>query len=239
MVKMKTVQEWLRELNTDRLIGTWKYAHRFDHVEHPDMFDMTIRQILEQVEKTLTVYINYLRGLPIKAPSDGHRGLLFVSRCIRDGSKDKAYNLCFLDELMAKGVECQHYAYEFTEQSEIMGFLVADTPLTLRHIYALMVNVLHTASFFGFKQEYLAEEKEILIKASQDNDANRAGAMLFDEFMEKMEKRLGFKPDRESEDERALRVKVMEAEQAYAMHSRKKELTLILASLREDHGYPT
>ena len=233
MKELKTVQDVLRKLDTEKLVGTYRWHFPIGYEERVELLDMTVRDIQERVKAGLRQLIERLRTLPIKPSADGQQGLLFVHRIMKNGSHDRAYELVFIDELLRDGVNCNSYAYEFTEQAEILGFLVADTPLTQRYIYDLIADAMHQASFFGFAQEDLAGELE---KLRQSFEANRDGiekGMPFEDVLDELEKKYGFAPDRESDDERELQHEVMKAELAYGKHSREKELALIMASFRE------
>ena len=143
MKELKTVQEVLRELDTEKLIGTYRWHFPIGYEERVELLDMTVRDIQERVKAGLRLLIERLRTLPIKPSADGQQGLLFVHRIMKNGSHDRAYELVFIDELLRDGVNCNSHAYEFTEQAEILGFLVADTPLTQRYIYDLIVDAMH------------------------------------------------------------------------------------------------
>lgn len=162
MKELKTVQDVLRKLDTEKLVGTYRWHFPIGYEERVELLDMTVRDIQERVKAGLRLLIERLRTLPIKPSADGQQGLLFVHRIMKNGSHDRAYELVFIDELLRDGVNCNSYAYEFTEQAEILGFLVADTPLTQRYIYDLIADAMHQASFFGFAQEDLAGELEKL-----------------------------------------------------------------------------
>ena len=232
MTEMKTAQEVLRSLDTEKLIGTYLYEHPFNYDEHPDMWDMTVNHIRSKVRTGLSNYIDRLRSIEGTIPWDEHRGILYIYRHMKQGMHAPDCGLCFMDELMEKGVECEDYAFEFTDQATIMGFLVADTALTKRHIYALMAEVMFQASFFGFKQERLAEELDKLEKSSREAKENTGRGKSLSEFLSELGEKYGFVPDRESEDEKELHVKIVQADMAYSKHSRDKELVLIIASLR-------
>ena len=233
MKELKTVQEVLRELDTEKLIGTYRWHFPIGYEERVELLDMTVRDIQERVKAGLRLLIERLRTLPVKPPADGKQGLLFVHRIMKNGSHDRAYELVFIDELLRDGVNCNSYAYEFTEQAEILGFLVADTPLTQRYIYDLIADAMHQASFFGFAQEDLAGELEKLKQSYEESRDGTAKGRPLDEFLDELGQEYGFVPDRESDDDRELHHEFMKAELAYGKHSREKELALIMASFRE------
>ena len=176
-------------------------------------------------------YIDRLRTIPVKEPEDGHRGLVYVHRIIRNGMHDQSAGLVHVDELLAQGCEAPDYGCELTDQAEIVGFLVADTPLTQRYMYELMADVLNSASFFGFEQETLEAERQKLVEAMEEIESGTAKMIPWETVKADLEKSIDCRFDEESEDERVLHNQVMEAENAYSRHSRQKELNAIRAML--------
>ena len=156
---MKTVRAVLREMDTERLLDTYVYDHPIPYHELQTM-DISANEIFKRYKELYREFVQRLRGMEIQPPEDGHKGILFVSRYLNDYMEENVYELIHADGLLEKGVKCESYAYEFTPQAEILGFLVADNPFTQANLYDLMSDVLHEASFFGFQQEALDEELE-------------------------------------------------------------------------------
>ena len=224
---METVQAWLNKLDTEKLINVYLSENPISYEMYKNYLDLTVREIRENYKAALRLYIERLRHLTVKPDEYGKQGLLYVHRIMSDGHRERAYNLIYIEELLEKGNDADNYAYEFTEQATIMGFLVAETPLTQRYIYELIADVLSEASFFGFEQEYLEEEKEKLLEAEKEASERNDKGTTLEEFEAELEQEQGFTFDRESDDERALGHEVVVAELAYSNHSRKKELDLI------------
>lgn len=232
---MKTVQQVLRELDEDRIIDVYLYENPIEYDRHEYLLDQTVRDVREAVRNRLRQFIRRLKDMEITEPEDGHMGILYAHRTMDDGFGSQAFNLVHMDELLGRGVECENYAYEFSPQSEIMGFLVADTPMTQRYLYDLIADVLTEASFFGFEQEELAEKKAELEQSMKEVENGTAELRTWEELKAELEN--GDLPlDEESPDEEELRYAAMEAEWAYSRHSREKELTLIRESLLSERG---
>ena len=225
---MKTVQEYLRELDEDRLIGAYLCLHPIQFNELINV-DLTVAEITERVKFNLHKYIKRLRTLPI-SESDTH-GIFYVHRIIKDGMNDETYCMIDLDELLEKGYDAPDYAYTFTDQSEIMGWQVSDTWLTQYHIYELIANVMLEASFFGYEQEHLEEEKKRLEAAIEESTEGKG--VPWEDVRKKM---FGedYIFDEESEDEEKLHQAVNKAEYEYSIHSRTKELDALLSLIRNE-----
>ena len=226
---MKTVQQYLKELDWDRLIDTYLFEHPFEY-NHPALAGLTVSQIREKYTEGMRKFIERLCGLTPKADPDGRVGILFAHRCIEVGSLSGTEDYCLVhaDEVLSDGVDAKTYAYEFTNQSEIVGFLVADVEYTRRHIYGLMADVLYQASFFGYRQEGLAEALEDLDRSIKE--VENGNVLSIDEIMEK------YIPEHESErkdpTEKDLRNTVLTAAFDYNEHFKKKELALLSVALR-------
>ena len=226
---MKTVQQYLKELDWDRLIDTYLFEHPIEY-NHPALAGLTVSQIREKYTEGMRKFIERLCGLTPKADPDGRVGILFAHRCIEVGSLSGTEDYCLVhaDEVLSDGVDAKTYAYEFTDQSEIVGFLVADSEYTRRHIYGLMADVLYQASFFGYRQEGLAEALEDLDRSIKE--VENGNVLSIDEVMEK------YIPEHESErkdpSEMDLRNTVLKAAFDYNEHFKKKELALLSVTPR-------
>lgn len=223
---MKTVQQVLQELDSDKLIDTYLRDNPIEYDRIEKLLDRTVRDIRDAVRDNLHSYINRLCEMQITEPEDGHQGVLYAHRTMKEGFPSEAFNLVHLDELLDHGAECENNAYEFTPQSEIMGFWIADSLMTQRYIYDLMADVLEEASFFGFEQEDLPAQKNKLMDSLEEVRNGTAECLSWEAVKAELETG-DFSFDEESPDEEALRRAVWEAEWAYSRHSREKELTAI------------
>jgi len=233
---MKTVQEWLRELDTERLIEEYICRDPVQYDRDESNFGRTVGEIRDCHIALVRDLIERLRTVLVKKPKKGYQGVLFVYRIIRDMIEEPAFGFAHIDELLEKGDEADNYAYEFCEQAEIAGFLVADTPLTIQYIYELMADVMYEASFFGFEQEDLAGEWEAIRTAEKEIEDGTAELRPWDELKTEMEEEQGYPFDEESEDELELHRKIIGAVMDYSTHSMKKELTAVLELIKEETG---
>ena len=226
---MKTVQQHLRELDQNRLIEVYLFEHPIEY-NHPALAGLTVSQIREKYTEGMRKFIERLCGLTPKADPDGRVGILFAHRCIEVGalSGTEDYCLVYADDVLSDGVDAKTYAYEFTNQSEIVGFLVADSEYTRRHIYGLMADVLYQASFFGYRQEGLAEALEDLNRSMKEAEEGNVHTM--DELLEECFPE--YKSERKDPAEKDLRNTVLKAAFDYNEHFKKKELALLSVALR-------
>lgn len=228
---METIQEYLKKLDTEKLIEQYLYDYPIEYELNPDFRDMTVRSIQTKANRRLHAYIDHLRELPVVQSDDGRQHILYVTKKIDEGLSVNDYCMGILDEMEKDGVNAPSYAYEFMPQSEIMSFLVADTPLTQRNIYGLAANVMHEASFFGFEQEFLAEEKKKLEESMEQME--RGEYIPWEELKGQMQEKYDIDFEARSEDEIALKRKVFEAMNEYAKYSRTKEIRAILERIHD------
>ena len=227
---MRTVQDILRELDTDRLIDTYLYDHP---IQYGEWKDRTVSEIQDHCQEKLRAFIGKLRTIQIKPPEDGWISLFFVHRCIRDECDDVSFHLIYLDEFREKGYDCQSYSYEFMDQAEIMGFYVAETPLMTHYLYDLAAVIMEEASFFGFEQQYLQEECEELGRRLKEIKDGTAELLSWDEIKSEWDGLM----DEESEDEKELHEKVRQAWIEYSEHSKRKELDAVRGLLITEGEY--
>ncbi len=229
---MKTVREVLRELDTEKLLETYVYDHPIEFYKLKVM-DLPASEIYRRYKELYREFLERLRTMEIQPMEDGRQGILFVSRYLKDNIDENTYELIFMDELLEKGEKCESYAYEFTPQAEILGFLVADTSRTQDHIYELMADTLHEASFFGFQQEALDEELKRLKEAEKEAEAGLG--ISHEELMEKLDQEHGWILHRrvvdENSEEVQLRRQAVRACMAYFDFCREQELLQIKEQL--------
>ena len=208
---MKAVQEVLKVIDEKELIDNYLATYPISI----DDFDenITVGEVRKYSIDCLHQYLAHLKAMKIK--SDDNQGIFFISRKIEDETGDTVTNLVFINDLKKYGVQSESYAFEFTPQPEIMGWLIADNILTQNHLNDLLVEILYESSFFGFKQEGL--KKEI--------DNNLGKALSFDEFQKE------FDFDKQDPKEEKLEVKVIQDKIEYSEYSRKKKLAEIIEGL--------
>ena len=232
---MKTVQEWLIELDTTELINAYFSEHPIDfiHMEE-NAKQMRVCDIQTKGRKKLESYIDYLRNLPIKNNPEEGKGLLFVFRMLY-GYSDTGlvHELVLVDELLRDGTEAEAYSYTLTDPAEVMGFYVADTPLTQHNIVFLIANVLFEASFYGWTSEEVNREIEATFSDDEEDDSEMDEEdRLFDEmYRERILNKTSDPTEIENPEEVNLRKKAEKAVSAYFEASRRNELQLIIKQL--------
>lgn len=216
---MRTVQEYLKEIDGERLINEYLYEHPI-HLRDVSDEAMTIKEAKALVRAKLQRYLARLQSMETEVSENGKEYALFAHSVLKDGFQEEGYSLVCLQELIEKGEEAESYAYEFTRQAEIMGFLVSDAEYTQRHIYGLLVDVMFEASFFGFEQQRLEEEKKKLEEAIKECEEGRTVTYT----LEELEEEFGLEKEKPDEAADGLRRRVLEASMEYDKYCRQKEL---------------
>jgi len=222
---MKTIQDYFRELDRDKLIDTYLYLYpvNYDLLENGQ--DRSIRQIRTAIREDLASFIDRLinmKAVPAEEPC-----ILFGYRCINDDFDDVDFTMIKAKELEGDLSAVSGYAFEFCKQEEIMSYLVSEAPLTQRYIYELAAYVMDEASFFGFEQEDLETELEKLDKSIKEIEDGTAEYISYEELKADLDAESGLDPDEESEDEKELHSKVILAKIEYTEHSKVKELNAL------------
>lgn len=230
---MKTIQEYLKKADKEKLIEEYLLRYPIDYEREMKPAEMTVNQMKEKKKERLSSYIDHLCSLTPEEPRNNEEGMLYIYRVLKDGIDEVESGLTDIKELLEKGIdEAKDYAYEFAPQPEIMNYLVADNPLTQKHIYELMADVMYEASWFGYENEFLHEELDYLEEALDEADKAAEKTHTYDE--EEFIKEFNIEIDKESPDEKELRIAANKAEWAYMMHSKRKERELILTAIRKD-----
>lgn len=227
---MQTVQAAFRQADTEELVDAYltEYPLRMDDFTD----EVTIGEAKAFTRIKLRDYLERLRTLPIKAATEGEH-LFYAYHRPKEGIAEPTFALVLLTELRQKGIRAADYAFEFTDQSEIMGYYIADNRLTKHYLTELWVYIMYEASFFGFEQEDLQEnlvDLKTRVQEAKDWSAAKPAETKQDlDWLEKLVKEagiIGFSPE-----EKAYLDKVIDYEGKIIEHSQQTEVEEILNKL--------
>ena len=238
---MKTVQECLRELDTEELIDSYlaQETLRKEMVEVMKKRDNIIaRDLWLKYRNSIREYIEYLREVPIE-PSEEPAILYVYEGVSLTLQHERCHGLVHFSELQEIGVEAEDYSYVLCPHGEVAGFFVADTKRTQDNLLALMTDVLYEASFFGYTKEDLdkaikeMEEEENVIDAEEEDDKaceDLEDEELGDDILDEPDRK---RPERKekADDEIALEKAYWKASEAYCEYLRKKALREVVVSV--------
>ena len=231
---MKTIQEYLRELDREQLIEDYEYRIRdriveaYCNVEQSDIADLTLEEIYRRTMKNIGEYVDRLRDLKTAPLDDGKIGLLYLYDRISDALNYETEPCCefvHLDEVLEHGDAAENYSYKLCSQEQIMGFPVSDDRYTQNHRYDLAVAVMHEASWFGYADEDKAEVIDSINNPILDDDSE----IEFDD--DDYEPTLDREVDREFEE---VWRRASDMVNQYNTRANKTQLRLIQKNLRRE-----
>ena len=217
---MKTVQECLREIDTDELINAYLAIPfiRNEMIEVMKKRDTMMGiEIWNLFREKIRSYIDYMRNTPIEPLEES--SLLYIYE-VPEGSLwgRFSHGLVHIAELKEKGTDAEDYAYTLCTHKQVAGFLVADTELTHDNMLGLMTDVLYEASFYGYTEEEIEEERQN-VETEEFEDVNCDAKII---RLNKEEK---------SEEEIKLIDAYSKAREEYSSFLRKKALQEVIKSL--------
>ncbi len=233
---MKTVKEYLKEIDANRLVSTFLYNYPSDEVDLLQYKKMTIEDYRNNEEKALHAFIDRLKNMEPVKPEDDDMHIFFAYRSEGDGDDGIGFGMVIGKDLIEKGTDANTYSCMFTKQEEIVGYYVAKNDLTQHNIYDLLAFIMRESSSFGFKQERLEktiqELKESIEQSEKHPETCRSAREVFKELREKLGE--DYYEDEESDDLKELRYKIVEAQINYRKYSIKEELGILIGKLAEN-----
>ena len=223
---MKTVQEYFRKADADKLINYYLHKHPVK-LEDITQDNEKILDAKNRIRKRLQEYIERLRSMDIEDGEDGKEYILFVHKMQQDGAEEDTASLVCRQELRDKGLEAETYSYVFDRQAKIMGFKVSDAAYTQKNLIELLTDVMYEASFFGFEQQHLDEELQKLEFSIKEFEEGTATTYTMEEVWE----HFGFEKEERDETADELRHAITRAVVEYNQYQKKKELQALMDSL--------
>ena len=224
---MKTIQEVLRELKVDEIEKCYFGEHPIELLSLKGVDAVTIGKYRKKVSSAFQSFVVKLRNMEIVDNSDDSWILFACKLTCENRLNGHTVELIHLKELMKEKdlSKVETYAYEFTEQKEALGFLVADTKLTQDNIMDVVVDFLYEISFFGYEQKQLAKEIKKLDEAMKEIEEHpeRLERVDLDELFGKYD----ISKEEINPEEDKLRKAYYKAEMEYIQYCRIAEMEKI------------
>lgn len=232
---MKTVQEWLKDIDRQELVNTYQYLYPTEFWQLKDR-EITVAEVYRRQAKCLTEFIDELLTL---TPSTDDRKMIFIAvSAYQDGHPEVETFLIAEDDLNNDRPP-ERYGWMMADREKLVGYKIADTEMTLDNISEVLAQILEEASFLGFSQDTFLAERESLNKSLEASmkDIEEGRYYTADEVWD----HLGLK--REPRDPRAeeLRAEVTKAELKYNTYSWQKQYSMLMGKPAEeeiDESYP-
>lgn len=158
---MKTVHAWLKEVDAAKIADEYFSEYPIEY-ENFCRFKKTVAEIKEAYRLRLLEFLEMLCKLEVD--STGQDKIFFCHKIYSNYEEKVETILCTKTDILACD-KPETYSWILVDFAEVMGYCIADTELTKKKIYAVLAQILHEMTFFGFTQEELNEEREQL-KAS-------------------------------------------------------------------------
>lgn len=226
---MKTVKEWLNEINIQKLIGYYQtmYPTYLDDIRLDET--MTIRQCRDMERSKLQNSIHNLQNTSPTLPDDGIQYIIFGHKILIDSTDDETYVIVSVNELLDYCIGADTSEYDMYDPAEILSFLVADTPFTRAHIYGLLCDVLLNTITPHLHRDSPKKANPLTIPSNAD--ANLMDD-LFPPAQEYSEILQAIKKLHLDEDAYRLRSIIKSSNMQYADYKRVKELYKIYRLLK-------
>ena len=221
---MKTLQQWVKEVDTDELV------HAFLLASPPAFWEIKahgvgVGEAYQRIEDAIRKFISEFLNLRVV---DNQDKVFFAYPTQVDLGKDTIVNLIYLSEIDNDYVE--HYDWMLTDRDELAGYLIADTQFNEENIIEILADILDDATFFGYSdQSFQGQIAEVQQELEESMKAVERGEVYsLDEVWE----HLGFPPrKRDLEEEKLSRV-MFKAKRNLDIYCRERELN----EIRRAHG---
>jgi hypothetical protein len=225
---MKTVQQWLREIDRQELVNTYQFLYppEFWRLKNEEI---SVAEVYRRQAELLNNFIDELLQL---TPSHEDAKMIFLATsAYKDGFPDEQATLVAVDELDENSLP-ESYSWMLTDREKLVGYKIADSELTLDNMCSILAQIIEESSFLGYSKDTFESERESLIQSLEQSEKDIEDGNVYsaDEVWE----HLGLK--REAPDPKAdeLRAGVIRAEVEYNQYYRSKELSALMRKLTEE-----
>lgn len=211
---MKTVQKWLSEIDEEVLADRYFAEYPIDFVMLHDQ-NRTVSEIRRAARERFIEYVRKMRVVPIHQREE-KTAVFYASKGHRDHKRCVITEMCIMEEVLSSH-EPEHYSCMLTDHAEVIGYFIADTPLTQNNIEIVLAHILFETSFWGYNQEDLPDVIKTLRRSEEDMKKGRTYTM------EEMREHLDLPPMEPDEEAEALERDIITAEHTYDLFCRRRE----------------
>lgn len=213
---MKTVHEWIRETDIDKLADAYFYEYPIEYERYVNS-EKTVSEIKDAYRKRFHELIEQLKSIEPKSLSDDERGIFFCHKAFGRDMKNQETILCFESDIL-KCDNPQTYSWILTDFDKIMGYYIAATESTTRNINYVLTQIIYEMTFFGYSQEDIEKERFELEEAAKEADEGKTIPA------EKLFADLGIEPQPRDEEDTEMLRKIYSVENQYNQHWLRKEV---------------
>ena len=204
---MQTVHAWLKEVDAAKIADEYFSEYPIEY-ENFCRLEKNVAEIKEAYRLRLLEFLEMLCKLEVDStPQDK---IFFCHKAYSNYKKKVETVLCTSTDIFACD-KPETYSWILVDFAEVMGYYIADTELTKKNIYAVLVQILHEMTFFGFTQEELNKEREQVEVSIQEAVTGRTRPV------EEVFTELGIEKEKINEQEKAMLAGLREQEVNYDM----------------------
>ena len=223
--KMKTVHEWIKEIDIDKLADTYFYEYPIEYERYINS-EKTVSEIKDAYRKRFYEFTEQLKSIEPKALSDDERGIFFCHKAYGRDMKNPETVLCIESDIL-KCDNPQTYSWILTDFDEIMGYYIAETETTIKNINDVLAQIVYEMTFFGYPQEDIEKERFELEKAAKEADEGKTIPA------EKLFAELGVEPQPCDEEDTEMLRKIYSLENEYNQYWLRKEVEKVREQLNK------
>lgn len=224
---MKTVQEWLKEVNEKDLIDTYIFRHPIDYTMIPDK-ELTLAYIQEFAKKNLAEFLQRMKTIDVRR--DNEMTVFFAYDGYRDGRGEVITSMCKVEELLA----VEHpdsYAWDLSSFSDVMGYYIVETETTMDNILDVLSDIIDELTFFGYDEIEKDRVKDELLQTTEEIKSGKyAEAKSYS--LDDLRKELGLKPRKKDKKRDELKYNIHAAENEFNLYQRGEEIKEVVKLLK-------
>lgn len=227
---MKTVQEWLKEVDEEKLVDTYFSMFPIDYedifIYEKEATQLPLKTIRERMDAALVGFIHRLKKL---TPGVGRSEVFFATKVYQEGHSRIETMMCDVDELLTQ--KCpERYDWSLMDFEQVMGCRMADTELTQENIYDVLACILEELSFFGYTQKEHEEGWKRLNTILKDAEAERQAGEYYTQ--DEMRERFGWEPKKADPEAEEREQKIFAEEIKYGRFCFEREVAAVRELLR-------
>ena len=216
---MKTLQQWLKEIDIDELVLAFL-------IESPPAYweikanHVSASEAFRRLEEALREFVaDFLKIDPVS----NEEKVFFAYPTQVDISRDLDVNLIYLKELDDSYVE--HYDWSMADRNELAGYLIADTEFNKSHIVEMLTTILADATFYGFSEQSFSENRAEVQQELEESMRSVENGKTY--TLEEVREHLGLPPLKNDPEEERLRRATLKAKHQLDSYCRARALNEI------------
>ena len=217
---MKTVQQWLKDIDRENLLGTYQFLCTPDFLLLKNE-EMSVAEVYNRQKQLVSDFIDHLISLDAQPNED--RMIFLAVSAYYEGRADTRTVLISANEIEKD--QPDHFDWMMTDREKLAGYDIADTESTIDEICTVLAQIIENAVFLGYSQKSFIEEREKLYQSLKQSEEDIENGRVY--TSEEVWEHLGLKPEKKDPRAEELRTNVTRAELEYGQYSFRRELNVL------------